>query len=90
MLHIAPATPQDPADRWQSVGPIRTAAGHMYADYRYDNMPNYKITYFNGRGRAETCRLLMAVGAKKWDDNRIDSEQWPELKPSECELKYRM
>jgi len=45
-------------------------------------MSQYKLTYFNGRGRAETSRLLFAAAGVSYEDNRIEREQWPELKPS--------
>ncbi|KAI8502411.1 hypothetical protein Bbelb_199990 [Branchiostoma belcheri] len=45
-------------------------------------MPSYKLTYFNGRGRAETIRLLFAAGGIKYEDVRIEGEQWPALKPN--------
>lgn len=45
-------------------------------------MPNYKLTYFNGRGRAEVIRLLFEVAGVKYEDVRIEREAWPELKPS--------
>ena len=45
-------------------------------------MPNYKLTYFNGRGRAELIRLIFAQAGVEYEDNRIVKEQWMELKPS--------
>lgn len=42
----------------------------------------YKLTYFNFRGLAETIRFLLAYSEIDYEDNRIDVEQWPELKPS--------
>ncbi|KAL4226566.1 hypothetical protein ACF0H5_014551 [Mactra antiquata] len=44
-------------------------------------MPSYKLTYFNGRGRGEVARLLLAAADKKYEDVRIEPGQWPELKP---------
>jgi prostaglandin-H2 D-isomerase / glutathione transferase len=46
-------------------------------------MSQYKLTYFNGRGRAEGVRLLFAAAGVDYEDVRIEKEQWPELKPSE-------
>lgn len=41
----------------------------------------YKLTYFNGRGRAEIARLIFAAAGQKYNDNRIERDQWPgELK----------
>ena len=46
-------------------------------------MPEYKLTYFNLRGRAELSRLIFAYAGQKFQDVRIEREQWPELKESE-------
>ena len=45
-------------------------------------MPNYKLTYFNGRGRAEAIRIIFEVAGVEYEDVRIEREAWPELKPS--------
>ena len=34
-------------------------------------MPNVKLTYFNLRARGEPCRLLLAYGGIKYEDERI-------------------
>jgi glutathione S-transferase len=44
-------------------------------------MPNYKLTYFNGRGRAEIVRLVFAAAGVEYTDNRIERDKWPALKP---------
>ena len=41
-------------------------------------MVNYKLNYFNGRGRAEISRLIFAAAGVKFEDNRI--EDWPKAK----------
>lgn len=43
-------------------------------------MPNYKITYFNGRGRAEITRLIFAAAGEKYTDERFEFEEWPSKK----------
>ena len=45
-------------------------------------MTKIKLTYFDGRGRGELSRLILAYGGQPWEDDRISFEQWPELKPS--------
>lgn len=45
-------------------------------------MSQYKLTYFNGRGRAEIVRLVFAAAGVEYEDVRIEKEQWPALKPS--------
>merc|ERR1712184_224233 len=34
-------------------------------------MPNVKLTYFNLRGRGEPCRIMLAYGGIKYEDERI-------------------
>jgi len=38
------------------------------------------LTYFNGRGRAELSRLILAETKTEYKDTRIDSANWPTLK----------
>ncbi|GFO21745.1 glutathione s-transferase [Plakobranchus ocellatus] len=45
-------------------------------------MPNYKLTYFDGRGRAEIIRLILTYAGQKFDDNRVGGEVWAKFKPS--------
>lgn len=45
-------------------------------------MPSYKLTYFNARGRAEAARLLFAAAGVEFEDIRVDSDKWKQLKPS--------
>merc|ERR1712107_601692 len=50
-------------------------------------MPNVKLTYFNLRARGEPCRLLLAYGGIKYEDERIPppwdpTSTWSTLKPS--------
>ena len=45
-------------------------------------MPSYKLTYFNGRGRGEIARMLLAASGKKFEDVRIEFSDWPALKAS--------
>jgi len=45
-------------------------------------MPAYKLVYFNGRGRAETIRLVFAAAGIKYEDKRIEKTDWPAFKPT--------
>ena len=45
-------------------------------------MPQYKLTYFNGKGRAEPVRLLLAHAKVDYVDDRIEGAQWPAIKAS--------
>nr|UOU03288.1 glutathione S-transferase sigma 1-2 [Brachionus rubens] len=44
-------------------------------------MVEYKLYYFNFRGRGELVRLLFAAAGKEYDDIRFEKEQWHEYKP---------
>jgi len=44
--------------------------------------PTLKLTYFNGRGRAEVLRYIMEEGKLAYEDVRIDGKDWPKLKES--------
>ena len=39
-------------------------------------MPNYTLYYFNGRGRAEICRMLMAAAGVPYTDKRFEFNEW--------------
>jgi len=43
-------------------------------------MAQYKLTYFNGRGRAELSRLLFAAAGVKYEDDRFEFADWPTVK----------
>lgn len=43
-------------------------------------MPTYKLSYFNGRGRAEIVRMLFTAADTKFEDIRIESADWPKAK----------
>jgi len=48
----------------------------------------YKLIYFNGKGRAETIRLVLAAAGVNYEDKRIEKEEWPALKPSMTYFTY--
>lgn len=39
-----------------------------------------RLTYFDGAGRAELSRLILAAAGIEFEDRRIDSQDWKELK----------
>lgn len=43
-------------------------------------MPEYTLTYFNTRGRAEAIRLAFTLGKIKFTDLRLSYEEFLELK----------
>ena len=43
-------------------------------------MTGLKLTYFDLKGRAEICRLILAQAGVEYEDNRIEREQWASLK----------
>ena len=43
-------------------------------------MSTYKLHYFNGRGRAETSRLLFTAAGQKFEDVRYEPNEWPSHK----------
>ncbi|CAH1798670.1 unnamed protein product [Owenia fusiformis] len=45
-------------------------------------MPSYKLTYFNGRGRAEIVRFVLLQAGVTYEDNRIEFETWGKMKKS--------
>lgn len=45
-------------------------------------MGKFKLTYFNVKGRAELIRLIFAKTGTKFDEERIEFDQWPDRKAS--------
>ncbi len=45
-------------------------------------MGKLKLTYFNGRGRGEPSRLILAQAGVDYEDVRIEFADWPALKSS--------
>merc|ERR1711874_850849 len=48
---------------------------------KHNEMPQYKLTYFNLRGRGELIRLVFAYAGQEYEDFRFEIAQWPEFKP---------
>jgi len=42
--------------------------------------PNYKLTYFNGRGRGEIIRLVLTAAGVPFTDNRLSFEEFAKIK----------
>ena len=43
-------------------------------------MVKYKLYYFDARGRAELSRMLFALANVDYEDIRVDSDEWVNLK----------
>ena len=44
--------------------------------------PKITLYNFNGRGRAEMARTIMAVGNIEYENRRMSQEEWKVVKPS--------
>uniref|UniRef100_A0A2C9KTV2 Glutathione transferase n=1 Tax=Biomphalaria glabrata TaxID=6526 RepID=A0A2C9KTV2_BIOGL len=40
-----------------------------------------RLLYFDGRGRAEVARIILAAAGKEYEDVRFSFEEWPKYKP---------
>ena len=49
-------------------------------------MPQYKLHYFNLRGRAELARLVLHQAGVEFEDYRFERADWPQLKSSKSLL----
>ena len=52
--------------------------------------PKIKLTYFNGKGRTEPARLILAYAGVDYEDCRIEFEDWPKLKPSKIFQNFNL
>jgi hypothetical protein len=43
----------------------------------------YKVSYFTFKGLGEPVRFMLAYNNVEFEDNRVEWEDWPALKPSE-------
>ena len=46
-----------------------------------------RLTYFNGTGRAELARLVLAAAGVKYEDRRLTGDEWEVLKSGEREIE---
>lgn len=44
--------------------------------------PTFKLRYFNLKALGEPIRMLFAYGNVDYEDIRVESSDWPSLKPS--------
>lgn len=49
-------------------------------------MPEYKLTYFNGRGMGELIRWIFLYGNMPFTQERVELSEWPERKKGERRL----
>ena len=49
-------------------------------------MTQYKLYYFDARGRAEYIRLIFALAGVEYEDYRVPRDEWPEVKKSKIHL----
>jgi glutathione S-transferase len=45
-------------------------------------MSEYKVTYFNGRGKGELIRLVFGAAGQQFEDDRVEFDAWPARKPT--------
>ena len=45
-------------------------------------MANYKLIYFNGRGRGEIIRYILVQAGVEYEDNRVSFEEFAKIKPT--------
>ncbi len=45
-------------------------------------MPQYKLTYLDGRGRAEIIRLVFAAAGVDFEDHRVSLDEFAQFKSS--------
>ena len=46
-------------------------------------MTKYTVHYFNIKGRGEIVRLMLVAAGVDFEDNRVQGDDWPKLKPSQ-------
>jgi len=61
---------------------VKTVYWQQFISVTENKMSQYKLTYFNVRARAELTRLIFAASGVQYEDIRLDSAEWAELKPT--------
>ena len=51
-------------------------------------MPNYTLYYFNGRGRAEICRMMFAAAGIKYTDKRFEFSEWDRYRKGKDLIRF--
>ena len=51
-------------------------------------MTNYKLTYFNIRARGEPIRLMLILAGQKFEDYRMDVEDWSTQKKGQFVIGF--
>jgi len=59
---------------------IRDCAGNTNSNA--NKASDFKLTYFNCRGRGELARLIFAKSGTPYEDDRVEFSDWPEKKGS--------
>lgn len=52
-------------------------------------MPNYKLTYFSLKALAEPIRFLLSYADIPFEDDRINTDNWPKIKPSKRKFQIQ-
>ena len=45
-------------------------------------MPSLKLVYFDGKGRGEPIRWILAAGGQAFEQEKFGFDKWPAKKPS--------
>ena len=80
-LHTSLVSSQSPLIRRVIVIGVITYI-HLFEEAN-GKMPEYKLYYFQSKGRAEVIRYIFAQAGQKYEDIRLNGDKWGELKPSE-------
>ena len=51
-------------------------------------MSVYKLSYFDAKAKGELSRLILSTAGQDFEDDRLTTDRWPELKPSKIKVFY--